>query len=92
MLTVGIPFVALCIIKLSLYVITLSWTFAACGDMGQCIGDGTNAIVGNADLTILHSALDIINEPAIELGSKITSFMCTNSPRFIANNQIRTLL
>ena len=43
--------------------------------MGQCIYDGTNAIVGNADLTILDSALAIISEPAIEFNSKITSFM-----------------
>ena len=61
--------------NLSLCIITYSGTSAACGDTGQCISDGTNAIVGNADLTFLHSAFSIINEPTIELGSKITSFM-----------------
>ena len=83
--TAGIRFVALCII-------TLSWTSAARGDTGQCIGDGTHMIVGNADLTILHSALAIMSDPAIELGSKITSLIWTNNLRFAANNQIRTLL
>ena len=34
-----------------------------------------HTIVGNADLTILHSAVAIISEPLIELGSKITNFM-----------------
>ena len=75
MLTTGIRFIALCIIELSLCIITLSLTSAACGDMGQCIGDCTNAIVGNADLTIWRSVLAIINKPAIELSSKIPNFM-----------------
>ena len=60
--------------------------------MGQCIGDGTHTIVGNADLTVLHSAVAIISEPVIEIGSKIKNFMQTNSLRFAANNQIRTIL
>ena len=51
-----------------------------------------HTIVGNADLTVLHSAVAIISAPVIEIGSKITNFMGTNSPHFAANNQIRTLL
>ena len=43
--------------------------------MGQCIGDGTHMIVGNADLTVLHSAVAIISEPVIEIDSKITNFI-----------------
>ena len=43
--------------------------------MGQCIGDGTHTIVGNADVTVLHSAVAIISEPVIELGNKITDLM-----------------
>ena len=54
--------------------------------MGQCIGDGTHTIVGNADLTILHSAVAIISQPIIELDSKIKKFMGTNVLRFAANN------
>ena len=30
-----------------------------------------HTIVGNADLTVLHSVVAIISEPVIELGSKI---------------------
>ena len=66
--------------------------FCCSCDTEQCIGDGTHTIVGTADLTIFHSALAIMSEPAIELGSEITSLMWTNSPCFAANNQIRTLL
>ena len=91
-LTAGIRFVALFIIRLSICIITLLWISAARGDMGQCIGDGTHTIVGNADLTIFHRALAIMSEPAIELGSKITGLMWTNSTRLVADNQIRTLL
>ena len=34
-----------------------------------------HTIVGNADLTVLHSAVAIISEPVIKIGSKITNFM-----------------
>ena len=91
-LTTGIRFVALYIIILLLCIITLSWTSTTRGNTGHCVGYGTNAIVGNADVAILHNALAIIIKPAFELGSKITSFMWTNSPHFPENNQIRTLL
>ena len=43
-----VRFVALCII-------TSPWIYAPHTDMGQCIGDGTDVIVGSTDLTILHS-------------------------------------
>ena len=43
--------------------------------MGQCIGDGTHTIVDNADLTVLHSAVVIISEPVIEIGSNIINLM-----------------
>ena len=75
-LIAGIRFVALCIIILSLCMIELSWTSTACRDTGQCIGDGTNA-----DLTILHSALAIISEPAIKLDNKITQVLCEQTTR-----------
>ena len=39
------------------------------------MGDGTHTIVGNADLTVLHSAVAIISEPVIELGNKMIDFM-----------------
>ena len=34
-----------------------------------------HTIVGNADLTVLHSAVAIISEPVIELSNKITNLM-----------------
>ena len=34
-----------------------------------------HTIVGNADLTVLHSAVAIISAPVIKIGSKTTSFV-----------------
>ena len=75
MLTAGICFVVFCIIIMPLSIITLSLTSAIRGDMGQCIGDGTHTIVGNADLAVLHSAVAIISKLIIGIGGKIANHM-----------------
>ena len=48
--------------------------------MGQCIGDGTHTIVGNADLTVLHSAVAIITNPSLNLAIK-SQILCEQKSR-----------
>ena len=48
-------------------------------------------IMYNDEDSKFSSMLAIISKSIIEVGNKSTNFMCTSSPRLVANNQIHTL-